>query len=241
MSYTKTDGAARWGLIPVFSLLVLLAGCLCGSHTMHPPDHEMFNADVASPTLRAQFDSAHLVPGMPYYVVDQVFVEWKNDKHRPVPGIGSRQELREEEGWGRIYHDPHIKTFMQSFNTPDGEVTVWYGYSDFYRAGVIAGDSLTIFGADSSMSSMICCLLGPGYLSTTDSIAAPLVGDTVFAEIRHLDNPRYPVSYWYRVLVEDAATFYLNPTGYDLYRVEQIEVDGDRVDFFLWRSGDENR
>jgi len=237
---TKAD-PGWYGVIPVLMPLILLTGCLCRSHAIQTPDRESFYAEVASPALRAQFDSAHLTPGMPYFVVDQLFAEWKNDRHAPVPSVGSRQELREEEGWGRVYHDPHIMTYLKTFNTDLGEVAVWYEYPDFYTADVIAGDMLAIYRNDTVMTSTICCLLGPRYIEVTDSLTGLRTGDTVFAEIQHIDNPRYSVSYWYRLEVDDPATYTLLPLGFDLYRIEHIEIDGDPADYFQWRIEDENR
>lgn len=243
MRLKKSDGktSIHLGLICIVPLAFVVAGCFGASHTIHSPDREMFYANIASPNLRAAFDDSRLTPGMPYFIIDQLFAEWKNDRHRFVPGVGSRQELHEEEGWSRVYHDPHIKSCMKEFKTKKGKVTVWYEYPDFYRADVNAGDTLAVFWHDSILTSPICCLLGSRYLSITDSMAG-LPSDTFFsAEIRHIDNPRYEITQWYRLEADDPATFYLTPTGFDLYRIELIEIDGEPVDYFQWRTGDEDQ
>lgn len=243
MRFIKFIGRASIhpGLLSALPLIMLMAGCFGGAHAIHSPDREMFYANISSPDLRAAFDEARLSPGMPYFVLDQLFTEWKNDRHRFVPGVGSRQELREEEGWGRIYQDPHIKTCMKEFKTKNGTVTVWYEYPDFYRTDVNAGDTLAVFWDDSVMTSPIFCLLQSRCLIVTDSLAG-LPADTFFsADIRHVDNPRYEVSHWYRLEADDPATFYLTPTGFDLYRIEAIEVDGKPAEFFLWRTENEDR
>jgi hypothetical protein len=240
-SLDATSRPARCGLILVLALLAFLTGCLHGRHAIRPPDRERFFAAVPSPALRGDFEGDRLAPGMPYFVVDELFAEWGDVYHRPVASIGSRQELRDKEGWGRLSHDPHIKVFMREFKTKQGEIAVWYRFADFYRIEVSAGDTLAVYVNDTVLVSPICCLLGPTSLAVEDSLAGLPEDSLFFAEIRHLDHPRYTVTYWYLMGADDPVTFYLEPAGFDLYPIEAIEVDNEPVESFLWRSQDENR
>ncbi len=229
------------GLFVILALMISIIGCSGAGHTIQSPNRDYFYSNISSPDLRAAFDQARLSPGMPYFVVDQLFAEWQNDQPRFVPGIGSRQELHEEEGWGRVYQDPWIKTCMKEFKTDAGTVAIWYEYPDFYLTHVKANDTLVVFREDTALASPISCLKNARYLSVTNSLDG-LSPDTFFsAEIRHVDNPRYKVSHWYRLEADDPTTFYLKPTGFDLYRIEWIEIDGKPVDYFLWRASDENQ
>jgi hypothetical protein len=119
-------------LLSIF-LLLLQVGC-----TQYPvlmePDVEEFNQAVHSSALRDSLLKGKLTPGMPYFIVDQLFQNYSDGMKEiriPVATLGSKQRLEEEEGWSRRFVDPDIKTFLDKYETSEGELYVWYQRPDF--------------------------------------------------------------------------------------------------------------
>ena len=89
----------RYGFLFIPSLIILaLVGC-----TQYPvlmePDTERFDQTIYSNTLRDSLLIGKLIPGMPYYVVDQLFSNYSEGMKEvrvPVATPGSKQRLEEE-------------------------------------------------------------------------------------------------------------------------------------------------
>lgn len=225
----------RAGLLFVLAPVMFMVACSGPSHTLKTPDRESFYANVVSPDLRAAFDDSLVAPGMPFFVIDQIFAEWDNVTAKKVASIGSRQELLEKEGSFFVSQDPHIKTWVKEFKTDHGTVSVWYDDLNFYNAFVHVGDTLVVFWNDSMLISPIRCLLDWDSLSIADSLPSISVDTFFTVEIRQNNNIGRPVSHWYRVIAIDPNTVQLQPTGFDLYPIERIELDGDSVETLPWR------
>ena len=219
-----------------FSGVFLATGC-SSRYEISKPDYNKFEKVVASPALRDSLRQGKLVPGMPYFVAETLFSKWKVRRHIPVPSIGSKQELREVEGWGRLYVDPNIRVFMEEYKTDDGTLTLWYQFPDFYRMNVSANDTLFVYSKDRVVSSVIRCLRSTDAIRVKDTLSSVPQGDTLYAEIHYVENPKSPsnISYWYLLrLLSDAQTFTLIPPSFRFYPIEQIEVEGNRVASFQW-------
>ena len=147
-------------------ILLLLAGCANNYPLLRHPDIAKFDSTVVSSAMRDSLRHGKLVPGMPYFVALQIFDAWRVDRQVPVPSLGSKQRLREVEGWGREFMDPTIQVFFDQYRTKNGKLTLWYQFPDFYRVGVSEGDTLFVFWQDSVSHSVVQCLLDPLRLNT---------------------------------------------------------------------------
>ena len=224
-------------VVVVLPLAAIFAvGCICHSHSMRAPDRNHFRAVVASPALRDSLDSGCLLAGMPNFVIKEIFADFGPYRPLPVASVGSRQELRDTEGWGRVSHDPGIKVYMCEYPTSRGKVAVWILYPDFYRMGTSVNDTLVIYWQGSTQPTVIQCLLNATSAGVGDSLNDIPPGTSVYGEIRHVDNPDRTISYWYRLQVVDPTPVILEAPGDDLYPIDQIEIDGRKVSSFRWRN-----
>ncbi len=221
-------------LAPVLLVLIECAH----KYQIGSPDMDRFYRTVASPALRDSLRQSKLVAGMPYFAVSQIFSNWPA-KHKKVPvaSIGSRQRLREREGWGRSFDDPYLQVFMDEYKTDKGKLNIWYQYPDFYRMGVSDSDTLLVFWKEDSVSYVVIeCLRDPLNLHVREGLAH-LPDDTAFyCEIRHVDHPRRKVSYWYGLSPwSDKRKFSCEVSGFEDYPIEWMELDGDTVASFSWK------
>lgn len=198
------------------------------------PNAETFRREVPSPDLRAGFDAGRLMPGMPYFVVQELFGECGNRRHIPVSSVGSQPAL-DIEGWGRRSHDPDIKVYMDKYKTDRGELTVWYRFQDFYRMEVKAGDSIYVYWEDSIKVTLVDCLVDRDNVTVQNSLTGIPEFSECFGVVRHLDNPKYVTTYYYELVLEDSLTLSLDAAERDTYPIQKIEVNGEPADFFQWR------
>lgn len=228
------------GMFLLFIVIaVMMQACIGGCASkcaIHEPDAENFRSKVPSSTLQASFSEGKLVPGMPYFVVQEMFQECGNRRGIPVASVGSRQELKEVEGWNRQSYDPNIKVYMDKYKTEFGELAVWYRFQDFYRMEVKAGDSFYAYWQDSIKSSLIDYLTDRDNVMVQSSLTGIPDDAACFGEIRHLDNPKYNTTYYYELTKVDSITLYLEPADPDYYPIQKIEVNGEPEEFFQWRS-----
>lgn len=234
----------RFPIHPVFSFrsnvllpaVLVVMGC-SSTNKITQPDYDEFERVVASTALRDSLRQGKLAPGMPYFVAENLFSKWQVRRHIPVPSVGSKQELKEVEGWGRQYMDPDIRVFMEEYNTDAGTLTLWYQYPDFFRMNVSANDTLFVFSKGRALSSLIGCLRSSDAIRVKDTLRIVPKGDTLYCEIHYVDNPRSPstISYWYLMkMLSDGQTFALLPLNFRFYPIDQIELEGNRVSSFLW-------
>jgi len=180
-----------------------------------------------------------LTPGMPYFVVDQIFQDWtpriKNTKN-PVASLGSKQCLEEVEGWGRKYVDPNWKLFLDQYKRDKQKITVWYQLADFYQMDVSTGDTLVVFLGDTMFSSLIECLKNSLVLRIEGIFSEIPRNKNLYGEIHYYDHPWREISYWYDMrILSDGQTFMLKILNYENYPIELLELDGEPVSSYQWR------
>jgi hypothetical protein len=236
----------RYGFLFIPSLIILaLVGC-----TQYPvlmePDVDKFNQTVHTLALKDSLLTGKLTAGMPYFVVNQVFQNYSDGMKEiriPVATPGSKQRLEEEEGWSRRFVDPDIKTFLDKYETSEGELYIWYQRPDFYSMEVSSRDTLCIFYDDTVVCSVINYLNKSYVLTVRDSLPQIPASTSLYAEVRYNDHPWREVSYWYNIqILSNAKTFRIGELNYELYPVELLEFDNEPVTSFKWRevNKDEN-
>ncbi len=208
------------------------------------PDYLMFKEKVLSETLRDSLDDGKLTAGMPYFVVNQLFGNWTDgikETQIPVAGLGSKQRLEESEGWGRKYVDPNTKVFLDIYETPKGELLVWYQRPDFYTMDVSFRDTLCIFIEDTIFCSVINYLNKSSLLTIRDSLPQIPVGTSLYAEVHYNEHQWREISYWYNLeILSNGKTFKLNDINYELYPIELLEFINEPVTSFKWREVNKN-
>jgi len=219
----------------------LAAGCSTKSaqKTSGPaqPNFARFDSTVASPALRDSLRQGKLVVGMPYFVAAQIFASSRRDDQAiPVAGLGRRQRLQERDVRYRDLGALNLQIYLNEYKTPQGQLTIWYQYPDFYRLNVSAGDTLFVFGQNRVRFSVIEYLLDRSRLKVRESISDLPVEQTIYGEIHHYDNPDRERSHWYALMAdENGVTFSLDDMDFELYPIEQMEVDGRAVSSVRWK------
>ncbi len=225
-------------LLSILILFLINSGCI-HKPVIHDPDYQMFKEQVGSTSLLDSLDEGKLIKGMPYYIVTQLFKNYPDNYKRTkilVAGLGSKQQLEEKEGLGRIYTDPNIQIFMDEYDTDKGKLYVWYQFPDFYRLDISAGDTLYIFLSDTVFKSVITCLKNSRALSVENSSSIIPQNKNLYAEIHYKDHPWPKISYWYTIRVlSDGRTFLLKDLQYEIYPVELLELNNEPVNSYQWR------
>ena len=219
-------------------IVILQAGC-----TQHPviqePDMDRFNQTVHSLALRDSLLAGKLTPGMPYFVVSDLFKDWTTSSMEikiPVASLGSKQRLEEVEGWGRDYVDPDIKVFLDKYETEKGKLYVWYQRPDFYTMDVSARDTLCIFLEDTVICSVIKYLNKFKTLTVRDSLPQIPLKTNLYAQIRYQEHGWREVSHWYTIqILKNYKTFTLKNLNFETYPIELLEFNGEPVSSFNWR------
>jgi len=224
--------------------LILQIGCT-NYPVIQEPDVQMFNNTVSSDVLRDSLSFGKLTAGMPYFVVSQLFKNYSDgikEVQIPVATVGSKQRLVEVEGWGRNYNDPNnIKVFLDKYETPKGNLYIWYERPDFYTMDVSQWDTLCVYYNDSVYCSVVNYLNKSTALTIKDSLPN-LPTDTVFyGEIRYKNREWQNVTYWYKLqILSNAKTFKLGDLNYELYPIELLEFNDEPVSSFKWREVNKN-
>lgn len=233
----KINSLARYKIIALVFVITLNFSCFGGRFSISEPNTTRFRQIVKSQELRQNFEDGKLVVGMPYYVVGELFAEWGEPKPVAVASVGSKQPLRDVEGWSRVSHDPSIKVYLVEYKTKKGRVSIWYRYPDFYRLGLLVGDTLLVYARDTVLRSTIDCILGPNGIVVGDSLIGLDSNTVYFCEVRHVDHAEgKKASFWYTLMVDDPITFYLEAPDYRQFPIEKIEKDGEPADTFQWRN-----
>jgi len=224
----------------LYLLVVIFSGLNCTHYPpLQQPDIVGFDNKVDGSLLADSLKAGKLSVGMPYYIVSEIFKDWPDNLKTtkiPVASLGSKQQLEEIEGWGRVYVDPGIQVFMDEFKTEKGKLDIWYQYPNFYRMDVSSGDTLVIILPDTTYSSVITDLKKANVLSTVNSFINLPRNKNLYAEIHYHDHPWRKVSYWYSIRVlSNGNTFLLKDLQYEIYPVELIEFNGTPVKSFKWR------
>jgi hypothetical protein len=229
----------------LLSLYIILFQIGCTHYpVIQEPDYLKFNQTVHSTSLRDSLVDGKLTAGMPYFVVSQLFKDWTDGIKEikiPVATLGSKQRLVEEEGWGRKYVDPNIKVFLDEYKTSKGKLYVWYQRPDFYTMDVSYRDTLCIFLEDTIMCSAIKYLNNSKVLTVKDSLPIIPLHTSLYAEVHYNDNPWRVISYWYNIeLLNNAKSFKIGESNYELCPIELIEFDKEPVSSFKWREVNQN-
>jgi len=231
-----------------FILLALLLLLLQSGCTQYPlikePDTQLFNKTVQSAALRDSLMNGKLTPGMPHFVVSQLFKDWTDGIRElkiPVASLGSKQRLEEEEGWSRKFVDPNIKVFLDEYETSEGKLYVWYQRPDFYTMDISARDTLCIFFVDTVMCSVIRNLNNSRVLTVKDSLPLIPTDTSLYAELIYNDHPWRVISYWYNIeILSNGRSFKIGDTNYEIYPIELLEFDREPASSFKWREVNKN-
>lgn len=219
----------------ILSVLFIRPGCI-SYPIIGKPDISKFKNFPENSPLSDSLTNGKLTPGMPYYVVEDIFKDWPEDLKKtkiPVASLGSRQMLEEIEGWGRIYSDPDVKIFMDEYETEKGRLTIWYQFPDFYRMDISNGDTLFIFLQDTVLSSTVSGLKKARALNISDTLTQIPRNKSLYSEIHYNDHPWRTISYWYTMnVLSDGQTFILKDLNYQIYPVEILELNNEPVTSF---------
>jgi len=229
----------KLGLVVLVSFLFLQIGC-----TPYPviqePDTQKFDQTVHSPSLRDSLVAGKLTAGMPYFVVSELFENWTDgikEVQIPVATVGSKQRLVEEEGWSRNYVDPNTKVFLDKYETPKGNLYIWYERPNFYTMDVSQKDTLCIYYNDSVYCSVVNYLNKSTALTIRDSLPQLPIGTDLYGEIRYKDREWQNVIYWYKLqILSNGKTFILGALNYELYPIEFLEFNNELISSFKWRE-----
>ena len=217
-----------------FVLLVaalLLASC-CPVCMTGTPDQAVFEKAVLSQALRDSLKNNTLTLGMPYSAVRMVFPGCIPDKSIQVAASGHRQELLETEGMYSTFQDANIQTFVNKFKTSQGDLYIWYGNVDFYKAGISAGDSVVLYSASNIIPAHVTSLLTSQKFRTeltlTKGMAIP------YAEIYAHDGAA-SVSYWYDLSVSGTDTIKQKTQSTPNYPILHMELGKTVITSFHWK------
>jgi hypothetical protein len=225
----------------LFSTIMLFLFNGCNQYpVIQEPDSVLFNKTIHSAALRDSLNAGKLTKGMSRFVVNQLFKNWSGgikEIQIPVASLGSKQRLEESEGWTRKYVDPDINVFLDKYDTPDGQLYVWYQRPDLYSMGVSARDTFCVYLSDTVICSVINFLNTSLVLTIRDSLPEVPVRENLYAEVRYNDHPWREVSYWYNVeMLSNCRTFKINQSNYEFYPIELIEFNREPVASFRWRG-----
>ncbi len=221
----------------LLSFIIIQNGCV-RYPSYFEPDRASFKKAAERSALVDSLQNGKLTPGMPYYIVEEIFKNWPGNLKEtkiPVASLGSRQRLIESEGWGRVYVDPNIQIFMDEYDTGQGKLYLWYQYPDFYRTDISQGDTLVVFCGDSTESSVVSFLRKSNVLTVANKLTPDSSGN-FYGEIHYNDHPWRKVTYWYSLrLLSDGKTVMIKDLQYNIYPVELLELNGERINSFNWR------
>lgn len=222
------------------ALLLFLISCCAPPPALQRPDTSVFAQRVAIPELVDSLRAGALCPGMPYFVVREIFASYTDDCHadtaRQVTGLGSRQSLRESEGWNRVYADPDRQVFLDTYEVPEGTLTIWYQKPDFYAMDVRRNDRICFHAGDSAYCADIAFLAHRRALMLRQVLTLPEGSpETVSAVIIHDDHAWREKSWWTGIsLLGGGERLTLTSIPHTLYPVELLELNGNRISSYRW-------
>jgi hypothetical protein len=206
------------------------------------PDCGRFNRVVASKSLRDSLAAGKLLPGMPYFIVTEIFPDCDCPKKRQVACVGCRGRIDDSEGWGRHASPPNLQIYYDEYPTAGGRLGVWYKYPDFYGMEVTAGDEIRLFPrADTvreAFDSRIQYLVNQDMVRLRTRVPDAFRADTLYGEVRYAENDRFPsgVSNWFLLKLVDDSTLALRTPSFPYYPIMRLELNGEPVASFQWRS-----
>jgi hypothetical protein len=218
-----------------FSLLitafVFLESCshVCITST---PDLSAFRNAVLSPSLQDSMSHNTLTLGMPYSAVRSVFGGCGCDTSIAVASSGSRQPLDESEGLYSHFHDPNIQIYLNKYKTASGDLFIWYGNMNFYRAEVSKSDSIILYSLGRIDTAIVASLTKPQVLRTAHAITPGLL--VPYAEIHSREHVG-SVSYWYDLNVIDTVTVKQQSQTTAEYPILHMELGTTPIKSFHWK------
>ncbi len=217
--------------ILIFVTLAVLQSCshICMTGT---PDLAAFGNTVLSPALRDSMSHNTLTIGMPYSAVRMVFGGCGSDTSIAVASNGSRQALDETEGLYSHFHDPNIQIYLNKYKTPQGDLFIWYGNMNFYRAEVSKNDSLFLYLPSGIDTARVSSLTKSQVLRADRS----LVNGTVYpyAEIHSREHVGL-ISYWYHLDIIDSVTIKQESQTTPDYPILHMELGTSPITSFHWK------
>ena len=215
----------------LLAVFVFLESCshICMTGT---PDLAAFGNMVLSPALRDSMSHNTLTIGMPYSAVRMVFGGCGSDTSIAVASSGSRQALDESEGLYSHFHDPNIQIYLNKYKTAQGDLFIWYGNMNFYRAEVSKNDSIFLYSLRGIDTATIASLTKPQILRTAQAM---IPGSLVpYAEI-HSREHIGKVSYWYDLNVLDTVTVKQQTQTTPEYPILHMELGTTPITSFHWK------
>jgi hypothetical protein len=196
------------------------------------PDLAAFGNVVLSPALRDSISHNTLTLGMPYSAVRSVFAGCGCDTFIAVASSGSRQPLDESEGLYSHFHDPNIQIYLNKYKTASGDLYIWYGNLNFYRAEVSKNDSIFLYSLRGIDTATVASLTKPQILR----IAHPIMPGSLvpYAEIHSREHVGQ-VSYWYDLNVLDTVTVKQQSQTTAEYPILHMELGTTPVASFHWK------
>jgi hypothetical protein len=218
-----------------FCLLLAVSAFLqsCSSIcATHAPDIAAFDKIVLSQAFRDSIRNNTLTVGMPYSAVRMVFGGCGSDTSIQVAALGHRQELIEHEGLYSTSQDPNIQVFLNTYKTPQGDLYIWYGNMNFYKAGISANDSAVLYSSSGILPAHVSSLVSSQKFCTDRKL---IKGTAIpYAEIYSHDDATV-VSYWYDLSVSDSVTVRQKTQSTPNYPVIHMELGTTVVTSFHWK------
>jgi len=214
----------------LFAAMLLLHSChhTC---TYGTADLTAFKGFVLSPALRDSMSNNTVCLGMPYSTVRMIFGGCSCDTSIAVASSGSRQPLDETEGLYSHFHDPNIQMYLNKYKTSQGNLYIWYGNMNFYRAEVSKNDSLFLYSPGSMEFARVSSLSKPQMLRADRSLP---VGSYPYAEIHSREHVG-SASYWYHLDAIDSVTIKQQSQTTADYPILHMELGTTPVSSFHWK------
>lgn len=225
-------------------VILSFMGLQCGStcDITRDPDATHFKRIVGSRSLQDSLAAGKIMPGMPYFVVSEIFAQCESATKKQVACIGCRQRVDDTEGWDRHYVPLKLRIYCDEYKTKSGTLAVWYQYPDFYQMEVAAGDTLWLYSkappGQEVFASRVNCLVSPDMIRIKNKVPDYLRGDTLYGEIHYSDNPDRPsgITCWYLLKLVNDTTLALRTPSFLYYPIEQLEFNNEPVSSFQWRK-----
>ncbi len=219
------------------SFVLLIAACALLESCSHvcvsgTPDLASFGNTVLSQALRDSMSHNVLALGMPYSAVRMVFGGCGCDTSIAVASSGSRQALDETEGLYSHFHDPNIQIYLNKYKTSQGDLFIWYGNMNFYRAEISKNDSVFLYSLHGIDSGTVSSLTKPQILRLANAVVP---GTPVpYAEIHSREHVGQ-VTYWYDLNMIDTVTLKQQTQTTAEYPILHMELGTTPISSFHWK------
>ncbi|MEP7233890.1 MAG: hypothetical protein ABI778_01220, partial [Ignavibacteriota bacterium] len=168
----------------------------------------------------------------PSSAVRMVFGGCGCDTSIAVASSGSRQPLDETEGIYSHFHDPNIQMYLNKYQTSQGDLFIWYGNMNFYRAEISKNDSIFLYSSAGIHMARVSSLTKPQVLRTDRAVAGG--SSYPYAEIHSREHVGQ-ISYWYDLDAIDTVTIKQQSQSTALYPIVHMELGTTPITSFHWK------